>query len=126
MRGFKVHVSVVDPLAVPAGGADGRHRDGRTTAARISNANDHDGFTYTRDFLRTTDDYSRARSATLPSTTATARRPERHADHRFRVVELHLPDTRDHGSDAVGEFVAATNGAVNFGGTVGSDGGAGA
>ncbi len=50
VRGFKVHVSVVDPLATPM---VAQTIDIETAAysGRISNANDS-GFTYTRDFAR--------------------------------------------------------------------------
>ena len=94
VRGFKVHLSVVDPLANPL---VAQTVDIETAAysGTISNANATTGFTYTRDFLRTTDDYSVTLDY-VPSDMADAR-PERQRHHRVRVVEFHLPDARDHG-----------------------------
>ena len=50
VRGFKVHASVVDPLAVPLGCTGNRHRNG-SVFGHIS-APSASGFTYTHDFVR--------------------------------------------------------------------------
>ena len=94
VRGFKVHVSVVDPLANAAGGADGRHRDGRLRrqpSRSCHHAAPNGGFTYTRDFLRATDDYSRARSTTSPTGRNGGHRPERRRHHRFEWWNFTFP-----------------------------------
>jgi len=56
VRGFKVHVSVVDPLATPLV-AQSIDIETAVYSGRISAANTT-GFTYTRQFARATDDYS--------------------------------------------------------------------
>jgi len=56
VRGFKVHVSVVDPLATPLV-AQSIDIETAAYSGRISAANPT-GFTYTRQFARATDDYS--------------------------------------------------------------------
>src|SRR5947209_3894420 len=56
VRGFKVHVSAVDPLATPMV-ADTIDIETAGYSGRISAANTS-GFTYTRQFARATDDYT--------------------------------------------------------------------
>src|SRR5204862_6421748 len=56
VRGFKVHVSVVDPLATPLV-AQSIDIETAAYSGRISGAN-ATGFTYTRQFARATDDYT--------------------------------------------------------------------
>src|SRR5205823_1501396 len=56
VRGFKVHVSAVDPLATPMV-ADTIDIETAGYSGRISGANTS-GFTYTRQFARATDDYT--------------------------------------------------------------------
>ena len=117
VRGFKVHLSVVDPLANPL---VAQTVDIETAAysGTISNANATTGFTYTRDFLRTTDDYSVTLDF-VPSDMADLD-PSGSAITGFEWWNFTFPTLATTGSDAVSSFVAATNGAMNFGGTVGA------
>ncbi|MGA7823681.1 MAG: DUF4382 domain-containing protein [Steroidobacteraceae bacterium] len=117
VRGFKVHLSVVDPLANPL---VAQTVDIETAAysGTISNANATTGFTYTRDFLRTTDDYSVTLDF-VPSDMADVD-PSGSAITGFEWWNFTFPTLATTGSDAVSSFVAATNGAMNFGGTVGA------
>ena len=117
VRGFKVHVSVVDPL-----GANlvAQTVDIETAAfdGRISNANTV-GFTYTRRFATVTDDYT----LTLPyisSSSANGKDANGGAITGFKYWDFAYPTLATTGSNAVGDFVAATSGGVNFGGTFGS------
>ena len=117
VRGFKVHVSVVDPLATPM---VAQTIDIETAAysGRISNANDS-GFTYTRDFARVTDDYSLNLSyisASTPNGTDAMGNPIM----GFKWWNFTFPTLETSGTGAISAFVAATDGGVNFGGSVGS------
>ncbi len=117
VRGFKVHVSVVDPLASPlvAQSVD-------IEIARFDgtiSATDANGFTYTRDFFHVADDYT----VTLPfisSSTANGSDPQSGtAISGFKWWNFTFPTIVDSGANSIPDFEAATNGAVNFGGTVG-------
>jgi hypothetical protein len=117
VRGFKVHVSVVDPLATPM---VAQTIDIETAAysGRISNANSS-GFTYTRDFLRVTDDYSVILSyisSSAPNGTDAMGNPIM----GFKWWNFTFPTLETSGTGAISAFVAATDGGVNFGGSVGS------
>jgi hypothetical protein len=116
VRGFKVHLGVVDPLANPM---VAQTVDIETAAysGTISNAT-ATGFTYTRDFVRTTDDYSVTLDY-VPSDVADVD-PSGGAISGFEWWNFTFPTLATTGSDAVSTFVAATTGAVNFGGTVGA------
>jgi hypothetical protein len=113
VRGFKVHVSVVDPLATPMV-AQTIDVERAVYAGSISNAN-NTGFTYTRAFARVTDDYSinldYISSMTINGTDAAS---------GFSWWYFTFPTLATTGSAAIGDFVAATDGAVNFGGSVGA------
>lgn len=116
-RGFKVHASVVDPLGVPfvATSIDIEiaRFDGSIANSSMSN------FNYTRTFRTANDDYTVA----LPyinSMTANGHDPMSGAAIvGFKWWNFTFPTIVDSGSNAIGDFAAATNGAVNFGGTVG-------
>ena len=116
-RGFKVHASVVDPLASPlvASSIDieiARY-DGTITG---SNTTD---FTYTRKFRNPNDSYQ----VTLPyisSSTANGSDPQSgNPITGFKWWNFAFPTIVDSGANAIPDFVNATNGGVNFGGTVG-------
>jgi hypothetical protein len=102
VRGFKVHASAVDPLATPmvAQSIDIETADYSGT---ISQA-DANGFTYTRNFPHITDDYVVTLDYSLSG---------------YQWWNFAYPTLVDSGSTAVGDFVAATDGSVNFGGTAG-------
>jgi len=116
-RGFKVHASVVDPLASPfvASSIDIEiaRFDGTITGSSLIN------FTYSRNFRATQDDYL----VTLPyinSATPNGKDPMSGAAIAgFKWWNFTFPTIIDSGTNAISDFATATNGAVNFGGTVG-------
>jgi hypothetical protein len=118
VRGFKVHASVVDPLASPlvANSIDieiARY-DGTISA---SNRN---GFTYTRNFHTKSDDYT-VTLPFIPSTTANGNDPQTGtAISGFKWWNFTFPTIVDSGANAISDFDTATGGAVNFGGTAGT------
>jgi len=117
VRGFKVHVSVVDPLAVPMV-AQTVDIETAAYAGRISAA-DTTGFTYTRNFLRATDDYQ----VTLPyidASTANGTDANGNPITGFKWWDFTFPTLADSGGSAIADFVSASNGGVNFGGSVGA------
>jgi Domain of unknown function (DUF4382) len=118
VRGFKVHASVVDPLAAPlvANSIDieiARY-DGTISASTLNK------FTYTRTYHDTTDDYT----VTLPyisSGTANGSDPQSgNAINGFKWWNFTYPTIVDSGSNAVSDFISATDGTANFGGSVGA------
>ena len=117
VRGFKVHASVVDPLAVPmvAGAIDIEiaRFDGTITGSTSSH------FTYTRNFLNTEDDYTMTLPYISPSTANGSDPQSGNAITGFKWWNFTFPTVVDSGTNAVNDFVSATNGAVNFGGSVG-------
>jgi Domain of unknown function (DUF4382) len=102
VRGFKVHASAVDPLATPmvAQSVDIETADYSGTISQATAG----GFTYTRGFLHAGDDYD----VTLD-----------YIQSGYQWWNFAYPRLVDSGSAAVGDFVAATDGSVNFGGTAG-------
>jgi len=117
VRGFKVHVSVVDPLATPLV-AQTVDIETAAYAGRISAA-DSTGFTYTRNFARATDDYTVTLDY-IASTTANGTDGSGNPVTGFKWWDLTFPTLVETGSNAVPDFISATNGGVNFGGSVGS------
>lgn len=117
VRGFKIHASVVDPLATPL---VAQTIDIETAAySGTISAADATGFTDTRKFATASDDYS----VTLPyidSTTANGTDANGNAITGFKFWDFAYPTLVTSGSTATADFVSATNGGVNFGGTVGS------
>jgi len=116
VRGFKVHVSVVDPLATPlvaqSVDIETAAYDGKISAA------DSTGFTYTRKFATVTDNYS----VTLPyiaAATANGKDASGNAIAGFKWWDFAYPTVVTSGTNAVSQFVAATTAGVNFGGTTG-------
>jgi len=86
-------------------------------SGRISGANTT-GFTYTRQFARATDDYLLTLDY-ISGTTANTD-PSGNSVMGFLWWDFTYPTLATEGSNAVAAFVAATNGGVNFGGTVGA------
>jgi hypothetical protein len=117
VRGFKVHVSVVDPLATPLV-AQSVDIETAAYSGRISAAN-ATGFTYTRQFARSTDDYSVTLDY-ISSGTANGTDAGGNPIMGFKWWDFAFPTLITSGVNANPEFVAATNGGVNFGGTVGA------
>jgi len=116
VRGFKVHVTVVDPLATPLV-AESIDIETAAYSGRISGAN-NTGFTYTRQFARATDDYSLTLDYISGATANTD--PSGNSVMGFLWWDFTYPTLATEGSNAVTAFVTATNGGVNFGGTVGA------
>ena len=117
VRGFKVHVSVVDPLATPLV-AQSIDIETATYAGRISAA-DTTGFTYTRDFARAADDYSKS-FPYIAAATANGTDADGNAISGFKWWDFTFPTQVTSGANAIPAFVAASNGGVNFGGSIGA------
>jgi Domain of unknown function (DUF4382) len=118
VRGFKVHASVVDPLAssfvASAVDIEIARYDGTITASNLTN------FTYNRNFVNTNDDYT-AQLAFISSSTANGHDPQSgNAITGFKWWNFTYPTIVDSGTNAISDFDNATNGSVNFGGSVGS------
>jgi hypothetical protein len=109
-------VSAVDPLATPMV-AQTVDIETATYSGGISNAT-ATGFTYTHDFVRTTDDYV-ATLNYISATTANGTDADGNAIQGFKWWNFTYPTLETSGSAAIPDFIAATSGAVNFGGTVG-------
>ena len=117
VRGFKVHISVADPLAttlvaqtvdIEIAKYDGKISSPTTTS-----------FVYTRTFVNSADNYT----ATLPyisSSTANGSDGNGNPVTGYKWWNFTFPTLVDTGTNAIPDFVAATNGSVNFGGTVGT------
>jgi hypothetical protein len=117
VRGFKVHASVVDPLAVPlvAQSIDIETAvyDGKITAANQT------AVTYTHDFRTRTDDYAFPLDY-IAAATANGKDANGNAITGFDWWNFAYPTLTTSGAGAIGSFVTATNGAVDFGGSVGA------
>jgi Domain of unknown function (DUF4382) len=118
VRGFKIHASVVDPLASPLVAQtidiEIARYDGSISAVNANN------FTYTRKFNTAGDDYT----FTLPyisSSTPNGTDPMSGAAITgFKWWDFTFPTIVDSGTNAIPDFETATNGTVNFGGTAGA------
>jgi hypothetical protein len=117
VRGFKVHVSVTDPLAA---NLTAQTVDIETAAydGRISNANTT-GFTYTRDFATAANDYTVTLDY-IASSSANGTDMSGALITGFKYWDFAFPTLITDGSAAIADFVSATNGGVSFGGTVGT------
>ncbi len=118
VRGFKVHASVVDPLAVPM---VAQEVDIETAAySGAISASTPSGFTTTHDFLRAIDDYSVPLDF-ISSSSANGNDPITGAALvGYKWWNFAYPTLVDSGSSAVADFVAATDGTASFGGTAAS------
>jgi hypothetical protein len=119
VRGFKVHASVVDPLAVPLVAQtidiEIARFDGNISAATTT------GFTYTRNFHTAIDNYIVPLSF-ISSSTANGTDFNGNAISGFKWWYLTFPTVINDGSTAIGNFDTTVNGSVNFGGSVGTFG----
>jgi Domain of unknown function (DUF4382)/Domain of unknown function (DUF5666) len=117
IRGFKVHATVVDPLATPLVAQnieiETARYDGAISATSTTN------FVYTRNFVDTTDDYVYTMNY-IPGMTPNGKDFGGDAITGYKWWNFAYPTLLTDGTDAVNEFVAATGGGVNFGGTVGA------
>jgi Domain of unknown function (DUF4382) len=118
VRGFKIHASVVDPLATPLVAQtidiEIARYDGIISAANANN------FTYTRKFNTPLDDYTFALPYVSSSTPNGSDPMSGAAIAGFKWWNFTFPTIVDSGSNAIPDFEAATNGTVNFGGTAGA------
>ncbi len=117
VRGFKVHASVVDPLAVPL---VAQEIDIETAqySGTISDPS-ASAFTYTHNFLRAIDDYT-VILGYLAAATANGNDPlSGSAISGYKWWNFAYPTRVDSGASAVSDFVSATNGTASFGGTAG-------
>jgi hypothetical protein len=117
VRGFKVHASVVDPLARPMVAQsidiETAAYDGSISAPTMA------GFTYTRNFRTPGDDYVYTLDY-IAAASANGTDDSGTAIVGYKWWNFAYPTLLMSGTDAINEFVSATNGSVNFGGTVGS------
>jgi hypothetical protein len=117
VRGFKVHVSAVDPLATPMV-AQSIDIETAAFSGQVSNAGTA-AFTYTHDFVRATDDYS-VNLAYIDAATPNGSDGSGNAITGFKWWDFTFPTLATSGTGATAAFAAATSGAVNFGGSVGA------
>jgi len=117
VRGFKVHATAVDVLATPL---VAQSIDIETAAydGTIS-APDATGFTYTHKFRTATDDYVFTLGY-IAQATPNGTDPSGNAITGYKWWNFAYPTLLTSGMNAIGEFVSATGGSVNFGGTVGA------
>ena len=117
VRGFKVHASVVDPLATPlvaqsidieTAKFDGRISDQSTA-----------GVTYTRVFRTLTDDYSYTLNY-ISGSTANGTDDSGNPIAGFKWWNFAYPTLLNSGTNAIAGYVAEIGGSVNFGGSVGA------
>jgi len=113
VRGFKVHVSVVDPLATPL---VAQTVDIETAAysGSISNA-DTTQLAYTRHFRTLTDDYTIALPY-ISSATPNGKDANGNAITGFKYWDFAYPTQVTSGANAVSDFVSAVSGSAAGGG----------
>jgi len=117
VRGFKVHVSAVDPLAVPMV-ADTIDIETAAYGGHISNVSGA-GFTYTSQYFIANDNYS-VGLGYIAASLANGFDDNGSPINGFKWWDFTFPTTVTFGNDAIASFAAAAGGAVNFGGTVGA------
>ena len=117
VRGFKVHVSAVDPLAVPMV-ADTIDIETAAYGGHISNAS-ATGLTYTSQYLVANDNYS-VSLGYIADSLANGFDDNGNPITGFKWWDFTFPTTVTFGTGATTSFVAAAEGAVNLGGTVGA------
>jgi len=117
VRGFKVHASVVDPLATPLV-AQSIDIETAAYSGQIS-APDTTGFTFTHNFRTATDDYVYTLDY-INDLTANGTDDGGNAITGFKWWNFAYPTVLMSGANAISGFIAATDGSVNFGGTVGT------
>ena len=117
VRGFKVHASVVDPLAATliaqTVDIETAAFDGKIPASDLT------GFTLSRRFGTAGDNYTVALNF-LSDTTANGTDGNGNSVSGFKYWNFAYPTIITSGVNAKSSFVAATSGGVNFGGAVGA------
>jgi Domain of unknown function (DUF4382) len=116
VRGFKVHISVVDPLANPlvAQTVDIENAVFSGTISSPTNT----AFTYTRNFRTAGDDYT-INLDYISNSTPNGKDGNGNPISGFKWWNFAFPTTVDTGANAIPDFVSATSGTATFGGTVG-------
>ena len=117
VRGFKVHASVVDPLATPLV-AQSIDIETAVYDGKISAPNTI-GFTVTHLFRTATDDYMYTLDY-IANATANGMDAGGNAITGYKWWNFAYPTVLSSGTNAIADFISATNGSVNFGGTVGA------
>jgi hypothetical protein len=117
VRGFKVHASVVDPLANPLV-AQSIDIETAEYSGTISNPTTS-SFTYSHNFMDLNDDYTKTLEY-LSSSTANGNDAMGSAILGFKWWNFAYPTLIDYGTNAVSDFVSATDGSVSFGGAQGA------
>ena len=117
VRGFKVHASVVDLLATPlvAQSIEIETADYEGTISAPSMT----GFTYTQTFHTAADDYVYAADY-IAGATANGTDSSGNAITGYEWWNFAYPTMLTSGASAISDFISATNGSVDFGGTVGT------
>jgi hypothetical protein len=109
VRGFKVQVSVVDPLASPLV-ADSVDIETAAYSGQVSNAlPDGTGFTYTHDFLTAADDYNVSLDY-ISSATANGKDANGNAIEGFKWWNFAYPMQLNDGTNAIAQFSSAVGG----------------
>lgn len=122
-RGFKVHVQVVDPLSGDGSQATpwvAKSVDIETAAfdGKISSPS-LTGFTYTRQFASSSDNYTQPLSF-ISSSSANGKDPlTKNPITGFKYWNFAYPTQVDSGSTAITDFDTAVGSTLDFGGTVG-------
>lgn len=117
VRGFKVHIGVADPLASPL--------LARTVDIEIArfdgtiSASNNTGFTYTRHFFNSADNYTKTVDY-ISSSTPNGKDPSGNPISGFKWWYFTFPTLAESGTNAIPDFVTVTSGSVNFGGTIGA------
>jgi hypothetical protein len=118
VRGFKVQVSVVDPLASPLV-ADSVDIETAAYSGQISNAlPDGTGFTYTHDFVTPADDYAVSLDY-ISSTTPNGKDASGNAIEGFKWWNFAYPTQLNDGANAITQFSSAVGGGGSGGFTFG-------
>jgi Domain of unknown function (DUF4382) len=117
VRGFKVHVSAADPLASPLVAQtvdiENAGYSGLISGARST------GFTYMHSFVTASDDYT-VNLDYISNSSDNGKDASGNAVTGYEWWNFTYPTLADSGANAIPDFVAATNGGVSFGGTVGA------
>jgi Domain of unknown function (DUF4382) len=120
VRGFKVHITCVDPLQTPLV-ADTVDIEIARFDGTISSPNTT-SFVYTRNFTDLTDDYTKTMFY-ISNSTANGHDPKTGAAIKgYKWWYFAFPtivDSNVTSSNPIGDFVSATGGSATFGGTVG-------
>jgi hypothetical protein len=120
VRGFKVQVSVVDPLASPLV-AQSVDIETAAYSGQISNAlPDGTGFTYSHNYVTATDDYS-LNLDYISSTSANGKDSSGNTIDGFKWWNFAYPTVLNDGANAISEFSSAVGGGGSGGFTFAGD-----